>query len=99
MAYHRHVLERFRSVSNERDSPQWRTDASALNAVALRRRENEVARGDVHLASAESPAVDAVRNRPDDLFRIVLASEHEGIGHARHGNMLITLAAPVAGRR
>ena len=32
----------------------------------------------------------------DDVLRIVLTSEHVGIGHARHGNVFVTFAASVA---
>ena len=73
--------------------------APALDPVRLARREHELAARDVDLAAAEGHRVEAAVDRAHDVVGIVLAREHEGVGHARHRQVRVALAAAVAGRR
>ena len=38
-------------------------------------------------------------DRANDVLGIVLAGEHVGVGHARHGDVLVTFPASIAGIR
>src|SRR5262249_4734754 len=97
VAHHAHVLERFRPVADQGGVADGARESAIFNEIAFGSRENEVAAGDVHLATAEVPAVHALRYGLDDLFGIALACEHESVGHAGHGNMGIALAPAAAG--
>ena len=70
---------------------------AVFDQVGLRRGEHKFAVGDVDLAAAEIHRVDAILHGANDVFGIVLPGEHVGVGHARHGNVLVAFAAAVAG--
>src|SRR6185503_5001414 len=74
-------------------------ELSAADPIGLRAGENELAAGDVDLAAAEAPGVDAVLDALDQLAGIVPTGEHEGVGHAWHGRMGEAFPPAVAGRR
>ena len=76
-----------------------RGELAVLDQVASDGGEDEIAVGDVHLAAAEVRAVEAAFHRAEDLLRVALAGEHEGVGHARHGDVLVAFSAAVAGGR
>ena len=73
-------------------------DLAAADPVGLGAGEDELAAGDVDLPAAEALGVNPVLDPLDQLARIVLAGEHEGVGHARHRRMGEAFAAAVAGR-
>src|SRR5207244_4142599 len=62
-------------------------------------REDELPARDVHLPAAEVDRVEPAVDRADDVLGRVLARQHEGVGHARHGEVCEALAPAVAGRR
>src|SRR5690606_13709135 len=74
-------------------------NAPVLNQVGLAGGKHELAAGDVQLAAAEVGAVDTLLHRADDLLRLALPGQHVGVGHARHRQMRVGLAATVAGGR
>src|SRR5215471_2236590 len=61
-----------------------RADLAVFDLVSLGTREHEFAGRDVDLAAAELHRIDTVLDRAKDLFRLMLAAEHVGVGHARH---------------
>src|SRR4029077_20723972 len=74
-------------------------DFTVFDEVSLRCRENKLAIGDVHLTAAEVYGKEPALYRLDDVVRIVLASQHVRVRHARHGDMFIALAPSVASIR
>src|SRR5215472_13932737 len=84
MAHHADVFESLGSVADERGAADGPGELSVFDQVALRSGEDEIAAGDIHLASAESGAVDPFRHAADNFFGIAISREHIGIGHARH---------------
>ena len=73
VAHHADVLQRFGTVADQRRAAHRPRQLAILDQVALGRREDEVAAGDVHLAAAEVRAVQALWDGADDLFRIAFA--------------------------
>ena len=67
-----------------------------FNHVGLAGREHELAVRDIDLAAAEIDRVQAMFDRRDNFFRIAVAAEHIGIGHARHGQVGERFAPRVA---
>src|SRR5690606_10858784 len=59
--------------------------------------EHEVARGGVHLPAAEVGHVHALGGGGDDVVGVVGAGQHVGVGHPHHRQVLVALAATVAG--
>src|ERR1035441_8314627 len=98
VAHHTHVLQRFRPVADQRGIAHRARQLAVLDKVALRRREDEVAAGDIHLTAPEVHAVESLGHRADDFFRIALPCHHERIRHPRHGNVGIAFAPPAARR-
>ena len=88
VAHHADVLQRFGAVADQRGVAHRARELAVLDQVAFGRREDEIAAGDIHLAAAEVGAVEALGDGADDLFGIALAGQHEGVGHARHGDVL-----------
>src|SRR5262249_51590926 len=97
VADHADVLQRLGSVADERSALHGPRELAVLDQVTLGSLEYEIPAGDVDLASAERRAVDAFRHAADDLLRIALPREHVGVGHARHGDVLVALAPAAAG--
>src|SRR5262249_51239331 len=60
--------------------------------------KHEFAADDVDLAAAEIFGVQAALDRSNDLARILVAGEHVGVRHARHGDVRERFAPPVTGR-
>jgi hypothetical protein len=50
------------------------------------------------LPAAEIGGEDAVLHRRENFRRVAVAREHISIGHARHRNVSVALAAAIAGR-
>src|SRR5712692_9613874 len=88
-----------RAVADQGGVADGARDAAILDEVAFGGRKDEVAAGDIYLAAAEGGAIEPAVDRLDDILRIVLAGHEEGIGHTRHGYVLVALAAAVAGGR
>ena len=68
VAHHADVLQRFRTVADQRGVAHRPRDLAVLDQVAFGRGEDEIAAGDIHLAAAEVRAVEALRDGADDLF-------------------------------
>ncbi len=99
VADHRDILERLGAVADERCVLDRRGDFAVFDEIGLAGGEDELAVGDVHLTAAEVDGVEAALDRAKNVFRRIVAGEHVGVGHARHGDGLIALAAAVAGLR
>src|ERR1017187_2145206 len=99
VAHHADVLQRFRSDADQRGVAHGARHAPAFDEIAFRGREDEIAAGDIYLAAAEIGAVEALGHRADDLLGIAFAGQHERVGHARHGDVRVALAAAAAGLR
>src|SRR5271165_946318 len=99
VAHHRDVLERLGSVANQRGVAHWSGDLAVFNEVGFGRGEDELAAGDVDRAATEIHRIQATLYAADDVFGSVFASQHVGVRHARHGNLLIAFAPAVAGVR
>src|SRR5258708_3632817 len=97
VAYHADVLQRFRSVADERRAAHGAREAAIFDQVACGCSEDEVAGGDIHLSAAEISAVEPARDRTDNVGGIAVAGQHERVGHARHGDVLVIFTAAVAG--
>ena len=87
------------AVADQRRALHRRGDPAVLDQVGLAGREDELAAGDVDLAAAERHRVEPALDRADDVLGVVLAGQHERVGHARHRRMREALAAAVAGGR
>ena len=70
--------------------------APVLDAVGLAGAEDELAARDVDLAAAEGDGVEPALDRAQDVLGILVAGQHEGVRHARHRQVRVALAAPVA---
>ena len=90
--------EHGRAVADQGRALERRAEPAVLDPIGLGAGEDELAAGDVDLAAAEALGVDAVAGAGEDLAGILLAAEHEGVGHPRHRRMGEALAAAVAGR-
>src|SRR5690606_21981270 len=99
VADHGDAVHHLRTIANQRGAFHRRGDLAVLDEIGLTGGKHELAAGDIHLTAAQIGAVDPLLHRPDDLLRIALPGQHVGIGHARHGQMGIGLAAAVTGRR
>src|SRR5207249_4501392 len=88
-----------RPVADEGRALYRRGDLAVFDQVSFRSREDKLAVGDIHLAATEVHRVEAAPDRADDLLGVVRACQHVGIGHARHGDVLVALAAAVARAR
>ena len=51
---------------------------------------------DVHLASAEIHRINPTLHGANNVLGFILACQQISIGHARHRDVLVTFAAPVA---
>src|SRR5215831_9048866 len=60
--------------------------------------KNEFPIGDVYLSPTKRDGIESMVNRPNDILRIRLASQHKGVRHAGKHHALITFAASVTGQ-
>ena len=97
VADHGDVLEGFGAVADEGGAFDGAGDLAVFDEVGLGGGEDELAVGDVDLASAEVDGVEAALDGLDDVLGHVVAVEHVGVGHARHGDVVVALAAAGAG--
>src|SRR5260370_3013345 len=96
VADHGDVLERFRTAAHDGRALDGVLDLAVLDPIGLAGGEHELAAGDIDLAAAEVGGVQALLDRGHDFLRLPVATEHVGVGHARHGNVGIAFAAAVA---
>src|SRR5690606_7631332 len=99
VADHGDAIHHLRAVADQRGAFYRSGDLAIFDEIGLAGGEHELAAGDIHLTTTEVGAVDALLHRLDDVFRIAFAGQHVGVGHARHGQVRVGLAAAVAGRR
>ena len=97
VAYHGDVLEGFGAVAYEGGSFDGAGDLAVFDEVGLGGGEDELAVGDVDLSSTEVDGVEAALDGLDDVLGQVVTVEHVGVGHARHGDVVVALAAAGAG--
>src|SRR5262245_41696764 len=97
VTYHPDPVEVGRAVADQHGSLQRLRQLAVLDLVGLGDLEHVLARRNVDLAAAEVDGVNPFSDRGNDLLRVALASEHVGVGHARHGHMGIALAPTVTG--
>ena len=74
-------------------------DLAVFHPIGFAGGEHKLARGDVHLAAAKVGGVQALLDAGHDFFRVLVAAQHVGVGHARHRDMGVALAPAVAGGR
>ena len=72
---------------------------AVVDQVTLGHREDEIAARDVDLSGTELLCVQAARRRGDDVLHRVRAGGDEGVRHSRDGQVLVGLAASIAGNR
>ena len=72
---------------------------AVLDQVRFTRCKYEFAAGDVDLASAEVNGIETLVDRLDDVLGRRFSGHHKGVCHARHWNVVVTLAPAVAGQR
>src|SRR5439155_18827464 len=72
-------------------------DLSVFDHVGFGRREDELAIRDIDLAASEVHGIHTAFHGTNNVFGIVLARQHVGVGHTRHGDVLVALAAYIAG--
>src|ERR1019366_4149407 len=94
---HGDILQSFGAVADEGCALDRAGDFAVFDEVGLGGGEDELAVGDVDLSAAEVDGVEAAGDRLDDVLRHVGAVEHVGVGHARHGDVVVALAAAGAG--
>ena len=87
-----------RAVADQGRALDRGADTAVLDFVGLGAGEDELAVGDVDLAAAKTLGVNAALHPLDQLVGVVVAAEHESVGHARHRRMGEALAAAIAGR-
>jgi hypothetical protein len=92
----RHAGQDVGPVPDEGRPDHRRADLAVFDEVGLGGGEHELAARDVHLPAAEVFGVQAAGHGADDVLRIVLAGEHERVGHARQGDRAVALPAAVA---
>src|SRR5574337_834979 len=96
VAHSGHTLQHLGAVADERRPLDGRGQLAVLDQIGLARREDELPVGDVHLPAAEGHGVEPVGDGADDLLRIVLAGQHEGVRHPRHRRIRKGLAPTVS---
>src|SRR6202789_2196335 len=97
IANHRDVLQRFGPIANQGCALHRSRYDAVLDEVRLAGGEDKFAAGDVYLAATEVDGVEAALDGLENVGGNVVAVEHVGVGHARHGDGLIALAAAAAG--
>src|SRR5476649_2360080 len=98
VADHADAGERLGARANQRRALDRLAELAVLDQVTLGDAEHELARDDVDLAAAEVGAVEALLDGGNDLLGILVAAQHEGVGHARHRRIGVALPSAVAGR-
>src|SRR5581483_10746222 len=97
VAHHGDARENVGPIADEGGVLERRGDFAVFDEIRLTGGEDEFPVGNVDLAPTEINGVNAVLDGLEDVFGRVLAGEHVGVGHARHGDVFVTFAAAVAG--
>src|SRR5690606_15603678 len=97
VADHAHARECVGAVADQGGALHGVLDLAVLDPVGFAGREDELAARDVDLAAAEVGGVQAFLDAGHDLGRVLVAAQHVGVGHARHGRVRVALAPAVAG--
>ena len=97
VAYHGDSSQYVGAVSDQCCALDRRGNLAIFDQVSLGSRKNKLAIRNIHLATAEIHGIDATFDGMDDVLRIVITGKHVSVGHARHGNVLVTFAASIAG--
>ena len=87
-----------RPVADQGCAADGCTDLAVLDSIRLTRAEYEFSTGDVDLSAGEGYGVQTIVDGFQDLLRIILPREHEGVGHAWQGDVCVTFTSPVARR-
>src|SRR5207248_314465 len=98
IANHAHAMQIGRSITDKHGPFERRPELAIIDPIGLGHLEHIFAGSDVHLPAAEAHSINPVLYRGDDLAGLAFASEHVGIGHARHGNMSVALTPAISGR-
>src|SRR2546429_4571499 len=85
------------AVADQSSALNRRRDLAIFDEISFRSRKHEFSIRDVDLPASEVHGVKPAFHRTHDVVRVIFTREHIGISHARHGDMLVTLAASVAG--
>src|SRR5437899_3226552 len=67
VADHADVLQRFRTVADQRGVAHRAGELAVFDQITFRGREDEVAAGDIHLPAAEIAAVHSLGHRANDV--------------------------------
>src|SRR5262249_36569208 len=97
VANHRDAGEHVWPVADQGSATHRRGHLSILDQIGLARGEDELAIRDIYLAAAEVHGVKAALHAANDVLGLLIAGQHVGVCHARHRDVLVTLAASVAG--
>src|SRR5712692_3171448 len=97
ITHHGNAGQHVWSVANQGCALNRSRDLAVLNHVCLRGRESKFPIGNVDLAPAEVHSINSALDRANDVLRLILARKHVGIRHPWHGDVLVTLTAPIAG--
>ncbi len=92
------LLERLRPAAHQRRALDGVLDLSVLDPERLAGGKHELATGDVDLPTTEVGGIQTTLDAGHDLARVLVASQHVGVGHARHRDVRIALATTIAGR-
>src|SRR5512133_3254704 len=82
VADHRYACEDVRAVADQRGAPDGSGDLAIFDHVGFGRPEDKLSVGDIDLSPAEVHSVHTALHGANNVFGIVLAREHVGVGHA-----------------
>ena len=90
------LVQRGWAIANQRRTLDRIAKLSILDQISLGTAEHEFARHDVDLPAAKAFGEDTVFDAAQQFGRVIIATAHKCIGHARHGCMGIAFAATIA---
>jgi hypothetical protein len=97
VADHAHFFQALRAAAHNGGTLDWVQNFAVFNPIGFAGRKHKFARGDVHLTTAKVGGVQAFFDAFDDFLRVFVATQHVGIGHARHGDVGVAFASTIAG--
>ncbi len=89
-------VQYFWAISDQIDTFEWGGDLPVFDEVALGEAKDKISIGDIDLASGEANGIDPFLYRANNVFGVVFAGKHVGIGHARHWGIMKALASAAA---
>jgi len=99
VADHAHMFEYFRPAADDGSAFHGVLQLAVFHPPRFGGAEHEFAAGDVPLPAAEVHGIQPALQRRENLVRLVLAAQHERIGHAWHGQMRKGLTPAIARHR